>query len=131
MIKNKHSKYIIVLYLFILQVGFSQKNIVKSKNLETGKYGLISLIVKKNSIFGVFQYYDHYKKELQDYESKNDYYFYGVCKVSNDTIKLILTNPCEKQVFGDEGKAYLFFRNDILSYFQTGLEGMFQPVFFR
>jgi len=128
--KNRETKWSIFLSLFILQVGFAQKNVITNKNLETGKYGIISLIVKKDSIFGVFQYYDHYKKELQDYESKNDYYFYGVRKVSNDTIELILSNPYEKQVFGDEGKAYLFFRNDTLSYFQTGLEGMFQPVFF-
>ena len=93
------------LNLFILKVAFSQKNIAKSKNLETGKYGIISLIVKKDSIVGVFQYYDHYKIELQDYESKNDYYFYGIRKISNDTIKLTLTNPYEKQVFGDEGNA--------------------------
>lgn len=128
--KNNETKYIIFLCFFILQVGLAQKNLAKNKNLETGRYGIISLIVKKDSIVGVFQYYDRYKKDLQDYESKNDYYFYGIRKTSNDTIELTLTNPYEKQVFGDEGKASILFRNDTLSYFQTGLEGMFQPAFF-
>lgn len=124
--KNNRVKWFAFLYLIVIQVGFGQK----SNTLVTGRYGLTSLVVKKDSIFGVFRYYDKYNKEFKDYESKNDYYFYGKYGGLKDTIKLVLTNPYEKQVFGDTGSAFIVFKNDTMNYIQTGLEGMFQPVYF-
>jgi hypothetical protein len=117
-----------LILIFIISSSYAQNQVFEIK-LKTGRYKNLSLIVNGDSVSGLFQYYKGWNEKIKDFESKNNFYFYG--KKTNENIYNInITNPAEMENFGDKSKGYLIKRNDTLLYYQGGLDGMYQPVFF-
>ena len=114
--------------IIIFSIIWPSNLIAQNNKINTGNYGLISLISKNDSIFGVFKYYTNWKSNLKEFESKNNFYFYGSAKTNTSILKV--TNPLEKENFGDESSGIISIRKDSIFYTQKPLEGMFQPDFF-
>lgn len=120
---------IILLFFFIVNLTSCAQNRRQESEIVTGRYNNISVIVNGDSIQGVYQYYKDWNQELKDFESKNNFYFFGT-KKTNNKFDLTIVNPGESENFGDASEGELYFRNDTLIYFQNALEGMYQPAFF-
>ena len=101
-----------LILIFIISSSYAQNQVFEIK-LKTGRYKNLSLIVNGDSVSGLFQYYKGWNEKIKDFESKNNFYFYG--KKTNENIYNInITNPAEMENFGDKSKGYLIKRNDTL-----------------
>ncbi|MDP1815326.1 MAG: hypothetical protein Q8K92_12830 [Leadbetterella sp.] len=117
-----------LILIFIISTSCAQ-NQVNEITLKTGRYKNLSLIINGDSVSGLFQYYKDWNEKMKDFESKNNFYFYG--KKTNENIYYInITNPAEMENFGDKSLGYLIKRKDTLIFYQGSLDGMYQPVIF-
>jgi hypothetical protein len=117
---------ILLIFLLVSPLNLIAQN--KFNYFKTGNYGLVSIVVKNDSIFGAFRYYINWRDDLKEFESKNNFFFYG--SVNNNVANLKVTNPIEKENFGDISSGKISIYKDSVFYSQNSLEGMFQPDFF-